>query len=378
MTTKLGVGIIGCGNISATYAKLLPLFSTLRLVACADINHSAAQSLAEQHQLQSRSVDDLLGSDDIDIVLNLTVPAMHMAVTLQILQAGKHAYSEKPLALSLDEAQRIAATAAEAKLKVGGAADTILGGSHQLARNLLDTGKLGTVHSAACHFLSPGMESWHPNPDFFFAPGGGPVLDMGPYYIGSLLNLIGPIKRVAALASIPRDERVIGSGPRKGETIKVQIPTTYHCLLELADNVAVSYTTGWDVYGHRHPYMELYGTSGALFMPDPNFFGGDVTLVDNAGNQNVVPAWDHPFAKTNFEHGAGQSSANYRGAGLADMARAIIDGGEHRCSLERCLHVVEVMTGLMKAAQTGSFVDITTQCTRPEALEPAQAKALLD
>lgn len=376
MTTTFGVGIVGCGNISTTYFKLAPLFHGLEVRACADMNPAAAARAAETYGVAARGVDELMASDDIDIVVNLTVPDAHYAITRQALEAGKHAYSEKPLALSLDEGKELAALAAERGLKVGCAPDTFLGGAHQLARQAIDGGKVGEIVAGTCHVMSHGMEHWHPNPDFFFLPGGGPVLDIGPYYIANLINLVGPVKRVAALATSATPTRTISSEPRAGETIPVRTPTNIHALLDFENGATVTLSASWDVWAHRHANMELYGKEGSLFVPDPNFFGGTVQIAGHDGAIGDLPDWDHPCGKPNQEHKSGMM-ANYRTIGLADMAAAIVAGRDHRCSLDRALHALDVMLSILKSGETGEFVAMTTACTRPAAFGIDEARALM-
>jgi len=376
MNNELGVGILGCGNISKTYFELSPLFRGIEIRACADLNPDAAKASAEKYGVRAESIDGLLKADDIDIVINLTIPDAHWPVSRDILSAGKHVYSEKPLVLDLADGAAMAALAAEKGLKVGSAPDTFLGGAHQQARQAIDDGRVGRITSGTCHVMSHGMEHWHPNPDFFFLPGGGPILDLGPYYIANLVNLVGPVKRVASLTSMATDTRTITSEPRKGEKIPVKTPTNIHALLEFENGASVTLTASWDVWAHRHQNMELYGTEGSLFVPDPNFFGGEVLATARGGEAAALGSWDHPFGVPNQEHSNGMM-ANYRAAGLADMARAISEGDDFRCSLERALHAVDVMVSILKSGETGSFIEIGTKCTRPEALGPEAAKALL-
>ncbi|TDQ66091.1 putative dehydrogenase [Maritalea mobilis] len=372
MANKLGVGIIGCGNISAAYMRLAPMFNSIEVRACADLNREASAARAAEFGLRDLSIDELLAADDIDIIVNLTVPAAHFEVSKSILEAGKHAYSEKPFVLSVEEGKELAAIAKARNLYVGSAPDTFMGGAHQLARHLIDKGEIGKVIAGSCHVMSHGMEDWHPNPDFFFQPGGGPVLDLAPYYITNLVNMIGPVKRVAALATKGSDTRTIGNGPRDGEKIPVDTPTNIHALLEFENGATITMSNSWDVWAHRHAEMEIYGAEGSLFVPDPNFFGGDVELAKSDGQINKVPMWDHAFAKPNEEDGA-----NYRTVGLADMADAIIHNRPFRCSIDLALHVVDVMLGILKSGETGEFVAMTTSCTRPAAFNPEQAKSLL-
>jgi predicted dehydrogenase len=295
---------------------------------------------------------------------------------MNILRAGKHVYSEKPLVLSLKEGLALKKLADEKGLKVGCAPDTFLGGAHQQARKAIDDGAIGAITSGSAHVMNFGMEHWHPNPDFFYLPGGGPILDLGPYYVANLINLIGPVKRVVALATMPQKSRKIVSEPRKGQEVPVKTPTNIHALLEFANGATVTLSASWDVFAHRHANMELYGSEGSLYVPDPNFFGGEVLATKRDGPAEPLEAWDHPFGIPNQVHPQG-AVANYRTAGLADMAVGILEGRDYRCSLERTLHGVEIMTGILKSGETGKFVEMKTTCTRPAALGPKEAKALL-
>jgi predicted dehydrogenase len=376
MMTNLNVGIIGCGNISTTYFKLAPLFRGLKVVGCADVNGEAARTRASEYGVEAMSVDGLLASDKIDVIVNLTVPDAHFAISKAGVDAGKHVYSEKPLVLSIEDGKALRDAATANGVHVGCAPDTFLGGAHQLARQAIDAGKVGKITSGTCHVMGHGMEHWHPNPDFFFLPGGGPVLDLGPYYIANLINLIGPVKRVAALTSMASATRTISSEPRRGETIPVKTPTNIHALLEFENGATITLSASWDVWIHRHANMELYGTEGSIFVPDPNFFGGTVEAAGRDKAIAALPGWDHPFGIPNQDHPQGKM-ANYRTAGLADMAAAIIDGRDARCSLERALHGVDVMTGILRSGETGSFIDMTTTCTQPAALGIDEARALL-
>ena len=376
MEKTIGVGVIGCGNIAAAYLKLAPLFKGIEIRAVADIDKAAAEARAREFGVTAQTVKELLNNDDIQIVINLTVPSAHFKVSKQILEAGKHVYSEKPLTLSLADAKELQRIAKKNRLQVAAAPDTFLGGAHQQARKALDDGMIGKVASGTAHVMGHGMEHWHPNPDFFFKPGGGPILDMGPYYIANLINLIGPVKRVAALSGMARKTRLIASEPRKGQKLSVKTPTTYHALLEFANGALVTLSASWDVYAHRHKNMELYGTDGAMFVPDPNFFGGEVIVAGTDSIEKTLPPWEHPFGVNNHKSGQGEV-ANYRAAGLADMAQAIIAKRDIRCGIDRMTHVVDVMTAILKSGETGKFVTLKTTCARPKALGVEEAKALL-
>ena len=373
---KLGIGIIGCGNISVAYLNLATLFKALDIRAVADINLDAAKARGAEFGLRGQSVPDLLASDDIDIVVNLTIPSAHYTVSRSILEAGKHVFSEKPLVLSLQEGSDLRDLAAAKGLRVGSAPDTFLGGSHQQARALIDQGAIGDVVAGTAHVMSHGMEDWHPNPDFFFQPGAGPMLDVGPYYVTNLIQLLGPVKRVGALTSSANPTRTITSEPRNGEKIPVGTPTNIHALLEFVSGATITLSTSWDVWAHRHASMELYGQDGSLFVSDPNFFGGTLEMAGRDGKVSEVEVWDHPFGVPNQKHGDGMM-ANYRTAGLADMATAITEDRPHRCSIELAVHAVDVMTAVLHSGETGTFVDLSTTCERPAALGPDEARALL-
>ena len=377
MSQVSGVGIIGCGNIAEHYLKLAPMFNGIEMRACADINHDAALARAAEFNVAALSVEALLASDDIDIVVNLTIPAVHAAVSADILASGKHVYSEKPFALSLVEGRELLDLADKKGLRIGSAPDTFLGGVHQHARALLDSGVTGKITSGTAHVQGSGMESWHPNPDFFFKPGAGPVLDIGPYYITNLVQLLGPVVRVAALSTTPSPERTITSEERYGGKIIVETPTTIHALLAFENGATITLGTSWDVWSHDHNHMELYGERGTMYVPDPNFFGGELRITDGEEPVADLDAYDHPFGIANEEEDDGSMRANYRAAGLADMAIAISEGREHRCSAELALHVVDVMVSILESGERGEFVDIHTRCTRPAPLGIDEAQALL-
>ena len=372
MTKDLGVGIIGCGNISAAYLSLAPMFKGYKIVAVADINMDNARARADEFGVRADTVDELLAADDVDLVINLTIPAAHVDVSRAILQAGKHVYSEKPFVLSLAEAQELGDIAKANNLRIGSAPDTFMGSSHQLARTLIDDGAIGTVTSGAAVVMSSGMEDWHPNPDFFFQEGGGPILDLGPYYICNLVQLLGPVAQVTSMTGMASDTRTIANGPRNGETIPVETPTTIHAVMKFNSGAIVTLLSSWDVHSSNHPIMELYGTQGTMDLPDPNFFGDDVKVTPRAGEADAH-SWDHPFGVPNFE----DTKANYRGAGLADMAIAIAEGRPHRCNDAFATHVVEVMTAILEAGESGRVIAMTTTCNRPDVLGPDAARALL-
>ena len=373
-----GVGIMGAGNISAAYLRLAPLFRNLEVRAIADVVPAAAETRAGEYNVRAQTPDELLKNSEIDVVVNLTVPNAHYKVTTDILSAGKHAYSEKPFVLSVEEGKAIKKDAEARKLKVGSAPDTFLGGAHQQARAIIDSGKVGRIASGTMHVLSRGMEHWHPNPDFFFQVGGGPILDLGPYYITDLISLVGPIKRVTAFTGMARTEReVTAPGPYQGSRIKVGTPTTIHAILEFHNGAIITLGASWDVSSHGHHNIELYGTEGSVYVPDPNFFNGDVTVTDREGTKEKVTPWDHPFGKANQDLDKPSPRANYRNAGLADMMDSLETGRKARCDIDVALHAIDAMASILKAGETGQVITLSTTCDRPAALGPDDARALL-
>lgn len=378
MAKTYGVGIMGAGNISSAYLRLAPLFKGLEVRAIADIVPEAAKKRAEEFGVAAQTPDELLKNSELDVIVNLTIPASHFGVSMDIISAGKHTYSEKPFVLSLEEGMALKKAADDRNLKVGSAPDTFLGGAHQQARDIIDSGKLGKIMSGTTHVMSRGMEHWHPNPDFFFQPGAGPILDLGPYYVTELIHLLGPVKRLSAFTNMARTEReVTAEGPLKGSFVKVNTPTTIHGVLEFASGAIVTIGASWDVAAHGHHNIELYGTDGSIFVPDPNFFGGELVTANIAGERSTVTPWDHPFGKANQELDTPHPRANYRTAGLADMMAAIEGGYTARCGLDVALHAVDVMTSLLKAGESGQVLTLSTTCERPKALTPEEARALL-
>ncbi len=377
MARRTAVGIIGCGNVSQTYLKFAPLFVGLEIVAIADIDTAAAKTRSEQFSVRAMSVDELLKEDEIEVVINLTVPDAHYAVSQAILSAGKHAYSEKPLALTYEKAKALTAEAEERGLVIGGAPDTFLGAGAQTARQLIDTNAIGGVIAGTAHVMSHGMEDWHPNPTFFYQPGGGPGFDVGPYYITTLVSLLGPVTSVAAMAKKGFAERLVtAEGPVRGKRIEVRTPTTLNAVLEFLSGAQVTMGASWDVWKHGHANpIELYGTSGSMYMPDPNFFGGIVWHTANGGDPIEVDTAAAPFGAPNWPE-TGRHLANYRMIGVADMVDAIRSGREPRCSGRLAAHVVDVMESIEKSAASRQFVEPTSSVERPAPLAANDARRL--
>jgi len=377
----LGVGIIGAGVISGIYMQNMPLFPGLSLRGCADMRPDAARAQAAKHGTEAMTVDALLASPDVDIVVNLTVPNAHFAVSHAALTAGKHVFSEKPLCVTAEDGRRLVAEAEARGLRLGCAPDTFLGAGGRLARQMVDAGRVGRIVAGSAFLMSRGMEHWHPDPEFFFKPGGGPILDIGPYYIGALVNLLGPVARVQAQAAIGYPERVVtAAGPRTGDRITVETPTTVMALLQFAAGAQVTLAMSWDVHKHGHPAIELYGTEGSLRVPDPNFFGGNVEFTEAAGEWQAVDSAAMAFGRPNWRSPAWPPSrpdqANYRCLGLAELARAISHGTAHRSSGRLALHVLEAMYAILSAAESGLSLELDTGIERPPALDEAEAAAL--
>jgi len=378
----LNVGIIGCGNISGIYLQNIPAYEGLALRACADMKPEAAQAQASRHGIEARTVDELLASDDIDLVVNLTIPSAHFGVSLAALRAGKHVFSEKPLAVDFEQGRKLVDEAEARGLLLGCAPDTFLGAGGRLARKLIDDGAVGRILSGTAFLMSHGMEHWHPDPEFFFKPGGGPILDMAPYYLSAIVNLVGPVKRVVSLSSIGFPERTITTetSPRKGEKIVVETPTHVMALLEFASGAQFTFCMSWDVWKHGHPAIELYGTEGSLRVPDPNFFGGHVEITERGGDWRAVDSSEMPLGAPNWRSPNWApdvpAKANYRALGLADLASAVLHGTPHRSSGRLALHVLEVMHCILEGAATGQPMAITTTLERPAVLEDMDAARL--
>jgi predicted dehydrogenase len=328
----------------------------------------AAQAKAAEYGVQAVTVDRLLSDPDIQIVLNLTIPLAHAPVSLQVVEAAKHVYSEKPLGSRHAEAEALMLAATAKGVRVGCAPDTFLGAGHQACRRAIDAGRIGRPVAGSAFFATHGVEHWHPNPEFFFKRGGGPVLDMGPYYVTQLINLLGPVVRVAAQATIGSATRTVSSEPLKGSIIQVEVPTTVNGVLSFANGASVTLTTSWDVWRHRRVPFELYGSEGSMLVPDPNFFGGEPMVTSRDSDWTPLDISAHPFGKPTRYTQSGLHVADYRMIGVLDMAAAIRDNRRHRVSGELAMHVLEVLEALERSSVEGRHIMIETTCERPEPL----------
>lgn len=362
------IGVIGCGVISAAYLKGAAASPCLAVKSVADLTREAAERQAAAFEVGAASIDELLADPEIELVVNLTVPNAHFDVSRSILSAGKHVYSEKPLTVDVGQAKSLLAFAREKGLRVGCAPDTFLGASHQASRKAVDDGRIGRIVGGTLAFLSRGMEAWHPNPDFFFKPGGGPILDLAPYYVTQLVNLAGPVATVSATAGMGYAVRIIGSGPRAGEQITVETPTSVSALLTLESGARITLDASWDVWKHGRLPIELYGTEGTLQVPDPNFFAGTPVISVRDGEWQDIDISDRPFHLGNRTLRSGKLVADYRTIGVADMAAAIRFGRPHRASGELALHVLDVLQSIGRAATEQRSIAIETTCERPALL----------
>ncbi len=349
------IGLVGCGTISRAYVKGLKPYSHVRIAAVADIVPEAANMLAQEIGCPACEVSELMGSGDVDIVLNLTIPIAHAEIDLLAIQAGKHVYSEKPLALDRAEGTAVIEAAKQCGVRVGCAPDTFLGGGGQTSRKLIDEGLIGEPVAASAFMTSRGHESWHPSPEFYYRKGGGPMLDMGPYYVTALVNLLGPVSQVSGMTRTSFAERTITSEPLAGKVIRPEVPTHYAGTLKFASGAIGTMIQTFDVCGSKLPRIEIYGEEGTLSVPDPNTFLGPVLHLERGSRHwNEIP----------LTH----SDTVLRGVGLAEMADAIAKGREHRVSGELAYHVLEVMDLFAVSSDQARHLPTASSCRRPDLL----------
>ncbi len=362
---QVKVGVIGCGAISQVYFQNLKDFEIIKIAAAADLMPERAEAKAQEFGCCACSVDELLADPEIEIVVNLTIPLAHAGVALKVLEAGKSVYNEKPLAVKREDGQQMLAVAKEKGLLVGGAPDTFLGYGHQTCRKAIDAGLIGEPVAATAFMVGHGHESWHPSPEFYYHVGGGPMFDMGPYYLTALVNMLGPIRRVTGSTRITFPERIVTSKPKYGTVVKVEIGTHVAGVMDFANGAIGTIITSFDVWSHNLPIIEIYGTEGSLRVPDPNGFGGDV-YARRAGEQDwakVVPF--NGYTKN-------------RGVGVADMAYALRTGRKNRAGGELTYHVLDVMQAFYDASDTGKHVMIESTCERPAPMPEGLRENVLD
>ncbi|MDJ0789768.1 MAG: Gfo/Idh/MocA family oxidoreductase [Myxococcota bacterium] len=361
------VGLLGCGDISRTYAAKLRGLPFLDLAACADLLPERAARLAERFEIpRALTPEQLIGDDAVELVVNLTVPRVHFELSLAAIEAGKHVFSEKPLALHLEQAEQLRKASEARGVRVGCAPDTFLGAGLQTCRHLIDEGRIGEPVSYAGFMMSMGPENWHPGPEIFYQRGAGPLFDMGPYYLTALVSLLGPAERISASARRTHAERTIGSEARRGEKIPVEVPTHVSSVIDLAGGPVATLVTSFDIKTSRLRNIEIHGTEGTLALPDPNTFGGPVRF--RAARQKE---WEEvPLVCGNAEQS--------RGIGLADLVRAIQEERPHRASLELSTHVLDLMESAIRSSEEGRHVRLSTTCERPAARPVGQPDDVLD
>jgi predicted dehydrogenase len=372
---KYNVGLLGCGDICDIYFKNCLSSEILNMAACASLHEEKAHRKAQEYNIpKACSIVDLINDPQIDIVLNLTVPEVHAKFNLAALEAGKHVYSEKPLAAVLEDGQNIIALAKSKGLKVGCAPDTFLGGRLQTCRKAIDEGLIGEPTAAAAFVVSPGHEWHHPNPEFFYKPGGGPLLDIGPYYLTALVSLLGPVKSCCGFSKTTFLERTVLCGPKLGEPIKVEVPTYISGTMEFSTGVIGTITASFDIWDSQLPRIEMYGTAGTLCIPDvdplegPNVFGGPVLIKTRETSRwRGVPRkpelrdWDELSVIHKYNE-------NSRGLGLSDMAYSMRDRRPNRASGEIAYHVLEIGYALLESAKNMEYYHLSSTCNRPDPL----------
>jgi predicted dehydrogenase len=363
-TGPVGIGIIGAGVISKQYLDNLTSFPDIRVAAIGDLFEDAAAARAAEYGVPVHGgVDAVLGNPDVEIVINLTIPAAHVDVATQALNAGKHVWSEKPFSLDRESGLGLLKAADAAGLRLGCAPDTFLGAGLQTARRMIERGDIGVPLTALTLMQSPGPESWHPNPAFLFQDGAGPLFDIGPYYLTALVQTFGSIRRVAAIGSKSRETRVIGSGPKAGEEFAVTVPTHVSSILEFDGGESAQSIFSFDSPLKRAGFVEITGSEATIAFPDPNNFDGDVRIcARGADDWTTVPS---------------TGSTASRGAGVLEMARAIRAGRPHRAQGELAFHVLDTMASIAESIDTKAFVDVESSTAPvpalPEEWDPTEA-----
>ena len=348
-------GIIGCGNISGIYFKTMcNRLKDVDLVACADLVEERAQAKAAEFEgVQAMSVEELLSNDEIEVVVNLTIPKAHFEVAMKAVEAGKSVHSEKPLTLTREEGSQLLAAAAEKSVLVGNAPDTFMGAGIQACRKLIDDGAIGEPVAATAFMMCHGHEAWHPDPEFYYQAGGGPMFDMGPYYLTALVNLLGPVKTVTGSARASFPTRTITSEKKNGQVIDVKVPTHVAGILDFAAGAVGTVITSFDIWGHTMPCIEIHGTEGSMQVPDPNGFGGRVRIIKPREKEWTEIPLTHAYAD------------NSRGIGVADLARALKTGRPHRANGKMAYHVLDIMHAFHDASDEGRHIELTSSCERP-------------
>ncbi len=356
MSSPLKVGVVGCGKISAAYFNGCKTFPNIEVVHCADLDAARAEAVAQEFNIPRHgAVQQLLADPEVEIVINLTIPLAHTEINLAAIAAGKHVYCEKPFCINREEGASVLAAAREKGVLIGSAPDTFLGESHETCRDLINEGAIGQPVAAVAFMACHGHEGWHPSPAFYYDIGGGPMFDMGPYYLATLVNLMGPMARVSGSARITSPQRVIKSKPLEGQLIDVKVPTHLAGTIDFCSGAIASVIMSFDVWHQHLPRIEIYGTEGTLAVPDPNGTSGEVLMrrFDQREWRNM------PVARPKI---AG------RGAGVSDMARAIVEGGAHRANGELALHIVDAMQAFEESSVCGRHIELATTAAQREGM----------
>jgi len=351
MSDQMRIGIIGCGNISAAYFGGAAKCNNLTIKSCADLSREAATSRAAEYGWEAVSVDELLGDPEIELVINLTNPGSHVEVGLQIVSSGKHAYSEKPLGVDVEEGRSLIEAAKAANVRVGYAPDTFLGGGAQTSRKIIDDDWIGRPLSGTANMMGHGHESWHPNAEYYYDIGGGPMLDMGPYYVTALVNMLGPARAVSGVVGRGFENRFDTTEKNYGKLHPVLVPTHYTGVIEFQSGACITVIMSFDVWKHNHPPIEIYGTDGSLSVPNPNGLGGEVRVYRPDEKE-----WRHvPLAYP----------ANARMIGVTDMVSAIHHARPHRASGALSFHVLEIMKSFEASSAEGKRIELASTTDQP-------------
>ncbi len=359
---KVKVAIMGCGMISSAYFKAAQKFPIIEVVACSDLLPDRAKAKAEEFGAKAMTNEEIYANPEIEVAINLMPPLMHSKIMLEALNAGKHVYTEKPFGVDEPDARKVIEFAKKKGLRVGSAPDTFLGGGYQTCRKLLDDGWIGKPIAATAIVMGRGPEKWGQAP-FFYDYGAGPMLDLGPYYITALVNLLGPAKSVTAITTKGSEYRTFGADIAEQYKDKykpydrypVNVTTHLTGVVEFQSGVLGTVISSFEAYGHNHPPVEIYGDQGTLCCPDPNTFGGPIKVLRNGDKRE--------WAEVPLTH---IYSDNSRSLGIADMAMAIRNQREHRCNGDLAFHVLEIMLAFDKSSQAGKKVDLASTCKRPE------------
>ena len=384
MVKVFKVGLIGCGHIAETYFRAHKYFNNFRIIKCADINHLAAKKCASTYKIKALSVKNLLKDKEIEIILNLTVPKAHFEVSKKALLNNKHVYTEKPMAINLKDGKELLKISKRKRLYIGNAPDTFLGGGNQKSKEILEKNFIGKINLGNIIFAYPGVQSYHPNPEPWFAKKeGGPVIDMGPYYLTALVNLLGPAKQVWGSFMWNKKKRIIGIGPRKGKSIKVLCPTTYLGTIFFNSGAIIRFTLSFDVIAHHRNHIELYGSKGSILVPDPNMFGGSVYTCKKLGGTwkehktNKMYLGKINIRQKSLRANEAPINANYRGVGLAEMAYCIQNNKKHRCNGDLSFHVLDIIQSIMIAAKKRKRINIKSSCSIPKKFSSTEIRKIL-